>query len=61
MASVFVVRLRVEGVTPVDEEGGVIVGSAGGRATEICLKASEVRMASKSNGTLRPSRTCRRR
>lgn len=35
-----------------DEEGGAIVGLAGGRAIEICLKASEDKMASKSNGTL---------
>lgn len=45
MVSIFVVQLRVEGVTPVDEEGGTIMGSAEGRATETCLKASEVRMA----------------
>lgn len=40
----------------VDVENGTIVELAGGRVTEICLKTSDDRMASKSNGTRLPSR-----
>lgn len=41
---------------PAVEEGGTTVGSAGGRATEISLKAFNARTASKSNDTHLPSR-----